>query len=100
MLLGSLARVPMGILTDRFGGRAVFSILMAAVAIPVWIVPEQSTYSGLLIVAFLVGSGWLFIRHRRGVRLSLDAGGTSGQRCSESTGWETSANPPQYFLVP
>ena len=55
VLLGSLARIPMGILTDRFGGRAIFSILMAAVAIPVWIVPEQSSYSGLLIVAFLLG---------------------------------------------
>ncbi len=55
VLLGSLARIPMGILTDRFGGRAVFSILMAAVAVPVWLVPEQATYSGLLTVAFLLG---------------------------------------------
>src|SRR5579872_7322654 len=55
VLLGSLARVPMGILTDRFGGRTIFSILMAVVAIPVWIVPEQVSYSGLLIIAFLLG---------------------------------------------
>jgi len=55
VLLGSLARIPMGILTDRFGGRAIFTILMAAVAIPVWIVPQQASYSGLLIVAFLLG---------------------------------------------
>ena len=54
-LLGSLARIPMGILTDRFGGRAVFSILMTAVALPVWMVPQQATYSGLLTVAFLLG---------------------------------------------
>lgn len=55
VLLGSLARIPMGILTDRFGGRTIFAILMAVVAIPVWIVPEQVSYSGLLIVAFLLG---------------------------------------------
>jgi NNP family nitrate/nitrite transporter-like MFS transporter len=55
VLLGSLARIPMGILTDRFGGRAIFVILMAAVAIPVWIAPQQSTYANLLIVAFLLG---------------------------------------------
>jgi NNP family nitrate/nitrite transporter-like MFS transporter len=55
VLLGSLARLPMGILTDRFGGRAIFSILMAAVAIPVWIVPEQSSYSALIAVAFVLG---------------------------------------------
>src|ERR1041385_3454339 len=55
VLLGSLARILMGILTDRFGGRAIFSILMAAVAIPVWIAPRQSSYSSLLMVAFLLG---------------------------------------------
>jgi len=55
VLLGSLARIPMGILTDRFGGRAVFSILMAAVAVPVWMVPQQASYSGLLAVAFVLG---------------------------------------------
>jgi MFS transporter, NNP family, nitrate/nitrite transporter len=55
VLLGSLARIPMGILTDRLGGRAIFSVLMAAVAIPVWLVPEQTTYRGLLAIAFLLG---------------------------------------------
>jgi NNP family nitrate/nitrite transporter-like MFS transporter len=55
VLLGSLARIPMGILTDRYGGRWIFAILMAAVAIPVWIVPEQTTYENLLVVAFLLG---------------------------------------------
>jgi len=55
VLLGSLARIPMGILTDRFGGRAIFTILMAAVALPVWLVPLETTYAGLLTVAFLLG---------------------------------------------
>ena len=55
VLLGALARIPMGILTDRFGGRAVFVILMAAVAIPVWMAPYQTSYASLLIVAFLLG---------------------------------------------
>ncbi len=55
VLLGSLARIPMGMLTDRFGGRAVFSILMVSVAIPVWFAPRQSAFSGLLTMAFLLG---------------------------------------------
>jgi len=55
VLLGSLARIPMGMLTDRLGGRAVFSVLMAAVAIPVWMAPAQPTYSSLLAVAFVLG---------------------------------------------
>jgi len=55
VLLGSLARILMGILTDRFGGRAVFAILMAAVAVPVWIAPRQPSYTALLVVAFFLG---------------------------------------------
>src|SRR5215831_9093981 len=55
VLLGSLARIPMGILTDRFGGRAIFTILMAAVAAPVWLVPDQPSYSRLIAMGFLVG---------------------------------------------
>ena len=55
VLLGSLARIPMGILTDRFGGRAIFAILMAAVAVPVAIAPRQGSYSSLLAAAFLLG---------------------------------------------
>jgi len=55
VLLGSLARIPMGMLTDRFGGRAIFAILMAAVAIPVWFAPRQASYSSLLVAAFLLG---------------------------------------------
>src|SRR5215472_13324918 len=55
VLLGSLARLPMGILTDRVGGRAIFAILMAAVAVPVWMAPSQTTYRGLVTVAFLLG---------------------------------------------
>src|ERR1043166_6521672 len=55
VLLGSLARIPMGLLTDRFGGSAIFAMLMAAVALPVWIVPQQTSYSALLMVAFFLG---------------------------------------------
>src|ERR1051326_1499712 len=55
VLLGAVARIPMGILTDRFGGRAVFTIVMLAVAIPVWMVPQQTSYAGVVTVAFFLG---------------------------------------------
>lgn len=55
VLLGSLARLPMGILTDRFGGRIVFTVLMAFVSISALVVPQVSTYSGLIAAAFLMG---------------------------------------------
>src|SRR5881396_2869490 len=52
VLLGSLARIPMGMLTDRFGGRAVFSALMALAAVPAFLVPRASSYHDLLLVGF------------------------------------------------
>src|SRR5579872_2099889 len=56
VLLGALARIPMGMLTDRFGGRAIFTILMISVAVPVWLAPQQTTYGSLLAFAFLLGA--------------------------------------------
>jgi nitrate/nitrite transporter NarK len=55
VLLGALARLPMGILADRFGGRVVFSLLMAAVAVPVYLVPAAPSYRALLVAAFFLG---------------------------------------------
>lgn len=55
VLLGALARVPMGMLADRFGGRAVFTALMFFVVVPVALVPSAGSYQNLLIVAFLLG---------------------------------------------
>lgn len=55
VLLGSLARLPMGMLADRVGARLVFSALMLAVAVPVWAVPRATSYPELLATAFFLG---------------------------------------------
>jgi NNP family nitrate/nitrite transporter-like MFS transporter len=55
VVLGGLARLPMGIFTDRFGGRAVMSLLMAGVAVPVCLVPAAESYRILLVAAFFLG---------------------------------------------
>jgi NNP family nitrate/nitrite transporter-like MFS transporter len=55
VLLGSLMRLPMGMLADRFGGRRVFAALLFAMAAPVALVPAASTYRELLVAAFCVG---------------------------------------------
>src|SRR5579884_3776988 len=55
VLLGSLARIPAGMLADRFGGRAIFTALMAIVAIPTVLVLRASSYHALLLVAFFLG---------------------------------------------
>jgi len=55
VLLGSLARLPMGMLTDRLGGRAVFAALLVTSAVAAWVVSLTHTYGGLLFAAFFIG---------------------------------------------
>jgi NNP family nitrate/nitrite transporter-like MFS transporter len=55
VLLGSLARLPVGMLADRLGGRLVFTALMLSSAVPVALVPLTTTYRELLVVGFFLG---------------------------------------------
>ena len=56
VLLGSLMRIPLGFLTDRHGGRLIFSALMAWTILPllalaVW----HESYPTLIALSFLLG---------------------------------------------
>ena len=55
VLLGSLARLPIGMLTDRIGGRVVFTGLFLFVAGAAALVPRAATYDSLLVSGFLLG---------------------------------------------
>ncbi len=55
VLLGSLARLPMGILTDRYGGRMMFTVLLVLSSIAAWTVTLTSTYEALIAAAFFIG---------------------------------------------
>jgi len=55
VLLGSVARLPMGLLSDRLGGRRVLAALMIAVAVPVALVPAAASFRSLLAVGFFLG---------------------------------------------
>src|SRR5581483_11431973 len=57
VLLGSLGRIPLGMLTDRFGGRVMFSIVMAAAAVPAILMGWVSVYWQLLFFGFFIGMG-------------------------------------------
>src|SRR5450755_603744 len=57
VLLGSLARVPMGVLTDLFGGRPVFAVLMILTAAPAFLIPKVDSYGMLLALGFWLGLG-------------------------------------------
>src|SRR5688500_3731448 len=55
VLLGSLARLPVGMLTDRFGGRMTFTAVLLCGAAAAWLVPQTSSYRQLIGAAFLLG---------------------------------------------
>jgi len=42
VLTGSLVRLPLGMLTDKIGGRVVFFALMIACVAPVWLIGEAT----------------------------------------------------------
>ncbi len=91
VILGSLARIPMGLLTDRYNGRAVFTALLLFSAIPPLLVPWAGSYTGLVGVALLLGmagssfavgvgfvSRW-FAAERQGSALGIYGLGNAGQ---------------------
>lgn len=91
ILLGSLGRIPLGILTDRLGGRIVFSVVMAVSIIPSALMGTLNTYMQVLICGFLIGlalasfsvgvgfvSGW-YSAERQGTALGIYGAGNIGQ---------------------
>jgi NNP family nitrate/nitrite transporter-like MFS transporter len=55
VLLGSLARIPIGMLTDRLGGRLVFTGLLLFSAAAAALVPLATGYNQLVGYGFLIG---------------------------------------------
>lgn len=58
VLVGSLGRIPIGALTDRYGGRVMFTIMLFASIVPVLLVALAGTmhsYPLLLAFGFLLG---------------------------------------------
>src|SRR5579872_3313540 len=57
VLLGSLGRIPLGMLTDRFGGRIIFSAVMFLTILPAVLMGSVHTYSQLITYGFFIGIG-------------------------------------------
>jgi MFS transporter, NNP family, nitrate/nitrite transporter len=91
VLLGSLGRIPLGLLTDRYGGRIVFSILLAFTIVPAVALSLNHSYPSLLFWGFWMGlagtsfavgvafvSGW-FPPSQQGTTLGIYGAGNIGQ---------------------
>jgi NNP family nitrate/nitrite transporter-like MFS transporter len=90
VVLGSLLRVPLGIVTDRLGGRLVFTALLAFAALPAVLFGYADGYGALIAVGFLLGvagasfavgvpfvAGW-YRRERQGFALGVYGMGNIG----------------------
>nr|WP_187364339.1 nitrate/nitrite transporter [Massilia genomosp. 1] len=90
VLSGSLVRVPLGIWTDRFGGRIVFFILMLSTVLPIWLISYATAYWHFLVLglfaglaggSFSVGTPYVarwFGKERRGLAMGIFGAGNSG----------------------
>ncbi|MFF7447981.1 MULTISPECIES: MFS transporter [unclassified Streptomyces] len=58
VLVGSLGRVPVGALTDRYGARIMFPLTSALTIVPVLLlIPAHDSYGALIAVGFVLGLG-------------------------------------------
>lgn len=117
VLTGALFRLPLGIWTDRFGGRIIMLLLLAGCAVPLWI----SSYAtelwqflllglalGLVGASFSVGTPYVarfFPKESRGFAMGFFGAGTIGAALNmfvapyliNSYGWE--AVPKTYAVA-
>jgi len=90
VLTGAIFRLPMGIATDKWGGRIVYGLLLLFSAVPMYLVSYCNTYwqffvaglgFGFCGTSFAVGiaytSVW-FPKHRQGTSLGIFGAGNAG----------------------
>jgi NNP family nitrate/nitrite transporter-like MFS transporter len=98
ILSGSIFRLPVGIMTDRWGGRRVMMVLLLASAVPCYLVSTVQSFEGLLLCAFFYGmagnafaagiawnAAW-FDRERQGFALGTFGAGNVGASLTKLIG--------------
>jgi NNP family nitrate/nitrite transporter-like MFS transporter len=99
VLVGSLGRIPVGALTDRYGGRMMFPLVSAITVLPILFIGffGLRSFAGLLIGGFFLGIGgtafavgvpfvnaW-FPPERRGLAIGIFGAGMGGTAISALT---------------
>ncbi len=90
VLTGSILRLPIGILTDRFGGRVIYPLVMLTAAVATFALSTATSYGGFVVgslgfgmagTSFAVGiaytSVW-FSKERQGTALGIFGAGNAG----------------------
>jgi MFS transporter, NNP family, nitrate/nitrite transporter len=99
VIVGALGRIPVGALTDRYGGRIMFPLVSAATIVPVLFIGlfAQDSYTAMLVAGFFLGIGgtafavgvpfvnaW-FPPERRGLAVGVFGAGMVGTAISALT---------------
>jgi NNP family nitrate/nitrite transporter-like MFS transporter len=90
VLTGSLIRVPLGMWTDKFGGRIVLFVLMMLCVVPIFLISYATEYWHFLVLGLFVGMAggsfsvgtpyvarW-FSKERQGFAMGIYGAGNSG----------------------
>ncbi|MHB1291252.1 MAG: MFS transporter [Sulfuricella sp.] len=90
VLTGSLIRLPLGMWTDKFGGRIVFFVLMLSTVIPIFMISRATEFWQFLVTGLFVGvaggsftvgisycARW-FPRERQGLAMGIFGAGNTG----------------------
>ena len=90
VLTGSLSRVPLGIWTDRYGGRIVLTLVMAVTVPAIWLMAYATAYWHFLVIGLFVGlaggsfsvgtpyvARW-FPKNQQGFAMGIFGAGNSG----------------------
>ncbi|MCU7935937.1 MAG: NarK/NasA family nitrate transporter [Candidatus Thiodiazotropha sp. (ex Dulcina madagascariensis)] len=109
ILTGSLMRLPVGILTDKYGGRIVYFILMLATILPLFLIGSATQYWQFLILGLFVGitgasfsvgiaytARW-FSKEKQGFAMGIFGAGNAGAAVTKfvapslvvAYGWQT-----------
>lgn len=90
VLSGSLIRLPLGMWTDKYGGRVVYFILMLSTVLPIYLIGYATKYWHFLVLGLFVGAAggsfsvgiayvarW-FTKARQGFAMGIFGAGNSG----------------------
>ena len=118
ILTGALSRLPLGLLTDKYGGRIVFTILMLSVSVFMYLLSFADSFSdflwasaafGLAGGSFAVGIGYVslwFEKERQGTALGIFGAGNAGAAATTMlapqflTMFESGANIEGWRMLP
>ena len=95
ILTGSLIRLPLGMWTDKYGGRIVFFLLMLSTIIPIYMISMATQFWQFLVLGLFIGlaggsfsvgisytARW-FTKARQGLAMGIFGAGNAGAAVTE-----------------